>query len=189
MSEVLYKEFQYKEKTIPYTIRKSIRARRIRLTIHYDGRVVLTLPPRGTLSGADRFIREKRDWLFKNFSEHERKTPNHPRTKYDFILHKNTALDFVNEKLKHFNEVYKFRYNSVRVKDLKSQWGSCSTKKNLNFNYRILFLPDHIADYIVVHELCHLDQTNHGATFWERVKQTIPDYRARQEELRKGHFS
>jgi predicted metal-dependent hydrolase len=67
----------------------------------------------------------------------------------------------------------------------KSRWGSCSRKKNLNFNYKLIQLPLELADYIVVHELCHLQEFNHGQGFWNLVGETIPDYKARRDELRK----
>jgi predicted metal-dependent hydrolase len=83
------------------------------------------------------------------------------------------------------NAFYNFAYNKVAIRDQKSRWGSCSTKKNLNFNYRIQFLPVHLIDYIVVHELCHLEEFNHGENFWKLVEKAIPRYRECQVELRK----
>lgn len=188
MSQTLLKEFHYKEKVIPYTLRKSSRARRMRLTVHYDGRVVVTIPERATERGALRFLKEKRDWLLKNVREHTVMAPSQSEIKREFALHKRAALELVVRKLAHFNSVYKLSYNRVSVKNHRSQWGSCSTKGNLNFNYRILFLPDHIADYIVVHELCHLREPNHSTHFWALVEKTIPQYETRRNELRKGYF-
>jgi predicted metal-dependent hydrolase len=54
----------------------------------------------------------------------------------------------------------------------------------LNFNYKILFLPAHLSDYIIVHELCHLAELNHGKKFWDLVAQQIPEYRNVVSELR-----
>jgi predicted metal-dependent hydrolase len=90
----------------------------------------------------------------------------------------------VEERLVHFNAFYNFSYNDVRIKNVKTRWGSCSTKGNLNFNYKIALLPPHLVDYIIVHELCHLEQMNHSVKFWSLVAKTIPDYRVRRAELR-----
>ena len=88
------------------------------------------------------------------------------------------------ERLVYFNAFYNFTYNTVRIKTSKTRWGSCSTQKNLNFNYKIALLPERIVDYIVVHELCHLEQMNHSPKFWALVAKTIPDYSKRRAELR-----
>ncbi len=79
---------------------------------------------------------------------------------------------------------YGFVYNRVAIKDARSRWGSCSQKKNLNFNYRLVFLPPHLVDYIIVHELCHLKEFNHGPNFWVLVAETMPTYKEYIQELK-----
>jgi predicted metal-dependent hydrolase len=98
--------------------------------------------------------------------------------------HKEAARVLVHARLSVLNEHYQFSYNRVAIKDQKSRWGSCSKKGNLNFNYRLLFLPPHLADYVIVHELCHLAEFNHGASFWNRVAEVAPEYRSHRNELR-----
>jgi predicted metal-dependent hydrolase len=66
----------------------------------------------------------------------------------------------------YYNEHYHFRYNRVSIKMQISRWGSCSRYGNLNFNYGLINLPQELADYVVVHELCHLKEMNHGPKFW-----------------------
>ncbi|MFA6463413.1 MAG: M48 family metallopeptidase [Candidatus Paceibacterota bacterium] len=86
---------------------------------------------------------------------------------------------------KRFNTSYNFTYNSVKIKSTKTRWGSCSSKGNLNFSYKIALLPEHLADYLVVHELCHLGEFNHSENFWNLVEKTIPDFAQRRHELKK----
>ena len=64
----------------------------------------------------------------------------------------------------------------ITIKDQKSRWGSCSTKGNLNFNYRLIMAPPQVLDYVVVHELCHLCHMNHSQEFWSLVGQIMPEY-------------
>lgn len=76
--------------------------------------------------------------------------------------------------------------NRIFIKDQKSRWGSCSSKCNLNFNYRLIMAPDEVLDYVVVHELCHLKHMNHSREFWEAVEQIQPEYNQYREWLRKN---
>jgi hypothetical protein len=76
-----------------------------------------------------------------------------------------------------------FNYNSVRVKKLKSRWGSCSSKGNLSFNYKLLYFKSKIIDYVIIHELCHLKEMNHSKRFWSLVESLFPDYKEWKMQL------
>lgn len=106
------------------------------------------------------------------------------RSRRDYLARKEDARKIVTEKIAHFNQYYQFRVGRVSIKNQKSRWGSCSKKGNLNFNYRIVFLPEKLADYIVVHELCHLGQFNHSKKFWDLVSETLPNYQELRKQLR-----
>ena len=68
-------------------------------------------------------------------------------------------------------------FKDIRVKDQKSRWGSCSSNKNMNFNWRILMAPEPVCDYVIIHELCHLVHMNHSTDFWNLVESICPGYR------------
>ena len=124
-------------------------------------------------------------WLADLFNPRQPKT-NLPfrLTKKRYTLLRKQAKQLVMERLEHFNLFYNFSYKKVFIKNQKTRWGSCSTNRNLNFNYNILFLPTHLQDYLVVHELCHLQEMNHGQDFWNLVARQIPDYKNCAKELR-----
>jgi predicted metal-dependent hydrolase len=67
-------------------------------------------------------------------------------------------------------------FNKISVKDNVSRWGSCSSDKNLSFNWRLVFAPKEIVKYVVIHELCHLKEMNHSSNFWELVESIESDY-------------
>lgn len=109
-----------------------------------------------------------------------RRAPN----KAAFETHKDAAKILALQKLELFNKVYNFTYKKVFIKNHTSRWGSCSKLGNINFNYKIALLPDHLTNYVIVHELCHLGQFNHSKAFWELVAKTVPNFRECRMELR-----
>ena len=67
-------------------------------------------------------------------------------------------------------------HQDFRLKDQKTRWGSCSSKGNLNLNWRIIMAPEEAIDYLVIHELVHLTHPNHSEKFWQRVEEFMPEY-------------
>ena len=101
-----------------------------------------------------------------------------------YTEHKEQARKLVQARLMYFNQHYGFEWNRVAIRNQRRCWGSCSSQKNLNFSYKLLLLPSHLCDYIIVHELCHLQEMNHGPHFWSLVAETIPDYKERIKQLK-----
>lgn len=94
-------------------------------------------------------------------------------------------LPVITLKVKKYNDLYFNKpINSVRLKYNKSNWGSCSTGKNLNFSVRLFFAPEHVIDYVVVHELAHLVEMNHSDRFWKLVESIIPKYKLCEKILK-----
>lgn len=102
-----------------------------------------------------------------------------------YLLHKEVARGLIIKQLEYFNQYYKLPYNRVAIRDQKRCWGSCSSKGNLNFSYKLLFLPPCLRDYVIVHELAHLRVLNHSASFWSVVCELMPDCQERAAALRK----
>ena len=180
------KELRYAHAKIEYTLRRSARARRVRITVYRDGRLVVTMPHFLNEQIAERFVKEKADWIYAR-QEYFRRFPQYSFAPHGARVstHTHAARDLVQDRLAYFNRLYNFKYERVTIKNHTAQWGSCSKKRNLNFNYRILFLPEVIRDYIIVHELCHLQELNHSRKFWDLVKKAIPTYIQIKKELRK----
>ena len=190
MSQVK-KEIRLDGITIPYVLKRHPRSKRISLTLLDDGRLIVTIPRRGTHLGAERFIREKRSWIQKYINVDQLQTYDEQRDTYEkeYKTRKQEVLELVEQKVSYFNTNYRFSYNKIYVKNHKAQWGSCTEKKNLNFNYRILFLSSALRDYIIVHELCHLKEFNHSKKFWNLVARIIPNHSEMRRELRKNGLS
>ena len=82
----------------------------------------------------------------------------------------------LNEKVARFAQVIGVEPNSVKVKDYKSRWGSCSSLGDISFHWAIIMAPHYIVDYVVVHELCHMIHHNHSPAFWQQVEKVLPNY-------------
>ena len=89
-----------------------------------------------------------------------------------YLEHKEAARELTLARLAYFNHHYGLAWNRVAIRNQRRCWGSCTSLKNLNFSYKILFLPAELRDYIIVHELCHLAELNHGKNFWNSTKHT-----------------
>jgi predicted metal-dependent hydrolase len=184
----LEKEIILQNQKITYALRQSKRARRLRLAVYCDGRVVVTTPFDFSENAVQRFLQGKINWLISKIDYFKKfKYINIGRhSRQDYLTYKEKALSFVQESVAYFSQTYGFEYKKINIKRQKTRWGSCSKKGNLNFNYKIIFLPENIRDYIVVHELCHLKELNHSKKFWDLVAKIIPDYREIRKELKKN---
>ena len=82
-----------------------------------------------------------------------------------------SAKNYLPKRLYHLAQKHGFSYNRVFIKNLKSRWGSCSHVNNINLNLHLMRLPDHLIDSVLLHELCHTVEKNHGKGFWALMDQ------------------
>jgi len=100
-------------------------------------------------------------------------------------LYRALAKEILPRKAERFGRSMGVVPTGVRVNGAKSRWGSCSGANSLNFSWRLMMAAEDVVDYVVVHELAHIREHNHGARFWAVVERELPDYRERKKELRK----
>ena len=98
----------------------------------------------------------------------------------------NHAQEKMTEKTRRYAEILGVKPDTVAVRDYKSRWGSCSVKGEIKYNWKIIIAPNHIIDYVVVHELSHMRHPNHSRDFWRYVGRVIPDYRECREWLKEN---
>jgi len=176
-----------KGQEIQYEVRVSARSRRIGITVHPGAAVIVSIPPRGSILAAERFLHIQADWVLRQIKKFENITaPKYTPggTAADYKARKSEARKFVRERLKYFNEFYRVKYGVISIRNQKTRWGSCSIDRNLSFNYKLVTLPIRIADYIIVHELCHTQEFNHSPRFWALVSKAMPDYQKIRKQLR-----
>jgi predicted metal-dependent hydrolase len=231
------------QRQIPLTLRRSPRARHIRLQIKSDKPELILTIPRWTLEiEINHFLQKQAGWIEKHWSKIEKQSKLRPKPKYldgdtfyyfgepltlELIpsylnkpivrvrenkmqisiyryvtrpegikiikktiheFYKQKASEVIHDRLQYFNEHYQFKYNRVTFRNQSTRWGSCSAQKNLNFNWRLIMAPIQIIDYVVVHEMCHLEQMNHSKKYWDLVAQRMPNHKEVRKWLRTNQF-
>ncbi len=100
------------------------------------------------------------------------------------LFYRQEARKYLEKKTAGWAAKMNIGYGHIAVRDQATRWGSCSTKGNLNFNWRLVLLPEELADYVVVHELAHRIHMNHSREFWGVVEGRLPDYQSRRKLLK-----
>ena len=90
--------------------------------------------------------------------------------------YRQAAREYFTKRCAHYHQFTGGCYRRITIRDQKTRWGSCSSTGTLSFNYRLMFAPPRVLDYVVVHELCHLTHMNHSREFWNLVSAVMPDY-------------
>lgn len=163
---------------ISVKIKKHRSSRNLKISVSQDGQVRLTIPYYLPYYLGERYLKEKKTWIvetLKKINIHDQqKTKIDPQQEKEL---RKKAREKITELVKHYCLVYSLSYQKIFIKGHRSLWGSCSQKKNLNFNWRLILAPERILHYVVVHEVCHLREMNHSKNFWQLVELTVPEYR------------
>lgn len=174
-------------RSVPFCIAKS-RRKTWALIINPDLSLLLKIPHTVSYADGESYLYEKERWILKKLADMERVREKIPRS--DLTPAQRSALEaryrqaarnYFPERVAYYEAILGVTHGSIAIRDQKTRWGSCSSKGNLNFNWRLMLAPPRILDYVVVHELCHRIEMNHSQAFWHVVETVLPDYR----ELRK----
>ncbi len=112
----------------------------------------------------------------------------HRQKSIKHLLSRLVGQDFlpsISRKVHDINHLYfKKKINSINLKYNQTNWGSCSAQGNVNLSTRLLFAPEEVVDYVIVHELAHLIELNHSSRFWKLVADAMPDYQEKEKWLK-----
>lgn len=169
---------------IAYSIKKNSQSKNLRLCVRADASVLITMPKAFPKIMAKNFLIKQADWVLEKLA-HCKTEKKNDLGGIDYYKKKAAAKKIILNKIQLLNQNYNFKFKRVAIRNQNTRWGSCSAKGNLNFNYKIFYLPENLQDYIITHELCHLRELNHSRAFWSLVAQTIPNYPVLRKELRK----
>jgi len=95
------------------------------------------------------------------------------------------AKEYFPKRVAFYHTMIGGTYTKITIRDQKTRWGSCSQRRNLNFNWKLIMARSEALDYVVIHELCHMIHLNHSPEFWALVAKHMPDYKKWQDYLKK----
>jgi predicted metal-dependent hydrolase len=197
-----------------YTLRRSSRARRVRVSVESDGAVQVTLPPRAPARAADEAVRELRPWierrrraLARAAAEVARTPGTVPYLGAELVLvpqrgrtrvHRRGDALLVPEQRREAALERWYRraaraeiaprldaavaragtaYTQLTIRGQRTRWASCSSGGAMSFNWRLLLAPEAILDYVIEHEVCHLEVMDHSPGFWALLESRVPGWR------------
>ena len=174
---------------ITYEIIKSSRKTRA-VEVRQDGSVLVRAPRNCPQSRIDTFLKEKQAWVLAKVEEQKEKEADsmkiQPLSEAEQRLYRDKAREIFEQKVSYYAQMMGVSYGRIAIRDQKTRWGSCSGEGNLNFNWRLIFAPAGVLDYVVVHELAHRKEMNHSPRFWMVVEDTMPEYRKYQKWLKEN---
>ncbi len=146
-----------------------------------DFRLLIFEEPRQNLTGR---IRKNMDVVIKVPKGADVHRKNEAIGKLLSRVFSSFFLGDIKKRVFYYNEKY-FQENisGVRLKNNSSNWGSCSSKQNINLSSRLLFAPLDVLDYVIIHELAHLKEMNHSPRFWKIVSDIMPNYKEKEDWL------
>jgi predicted metal-dependent hydrolase len=97
------------------------------------------------------------------------------------LYFKEQAQNIILPKVEHYSQLTQLSPKAIKIRQYRARWGSCNSKGELSFNYLLMMLPVHVIDYVIIHELCHLQHLNHSKNFWQLVATYFPNYKQAKE--------
>ena len=164
---------------IKYELMRS-RRKTLSLYVRRDGSVEVRAPFLTSIEYINNFVNKKQDWILstqKRILAMEANRQTIELSSKEEALYKMKAKEYLKQKCQLFSHKMGIQYGTVRINGARTRWGSCNSKGDINFTYRLIFAAEELVDYVVVHELAHIKEMNHSANFWAIVEEAMPDYK------------
>ena len=169
---------------------RSARRRTFALQIKPHEGLIVRVPLRATQEQVEKFINDHKDWIEKHLKaieERQKELSSVDKLTIDEIRAlADKALKVIPERVKYYAPLLGVKYGRITIRNQRSRWGSCSGRKNLNFNCLLMLTPPEVIDSVVVHELAHLKEMNHSERFYAEVLRVFPDYWKWQDWLKEN---
>jgi predicted metal-dependent hydrolase len=213
----------FERREIPYTVRRSARARRVRVNVHAHSGVEVVLPSRAPERAAAAAVSELRPWIERRLQE-ARVVLDRLAERAGTVPYLDATLELVSQpgrervhrngsqllvpagdprpalerfyrraaraeiapRLDRATDLAGSSYAALDIRAQRTRWASCSANGRMSFNWRLLLAPERVLEYVVWHEVCHLEILDHSPRFWALVERYWPSYREDREWLRRN---
>ncbi len=165
---------------VKYSKRKTLA-----LEITRNAEVLVRAPIGTSAKKIDKFTKSHWEWLISHLEKRKNAIKSRPELSEDDLEKlKTLAKEIIPPKVEKYAEIMGVFPEHVSINSAKTRFGSCSSKKRLNFSCRLMTYDERAIDYVVVHELAHLKHLNHSKDFWAFVEKFMPDYKERKKLLK-----
>lgn len=150
------------------------------ISINQNLDVIVRVPYRISDIYIKDFVNKNREWINKNLLYMKQRQVNNPFnniTEKDIIMLKQSALNYIPERVKYFSKLMNLSPTGVKITSAKKRWGSCSYKNSLCFSYRLMLMDKLFIDYVIIHELTHIKIKNHSKIFYDEIAKYMPNFR------------
>ncbi len=141
-----------------------------------NGEIIVRAPLKMKEEDINAFVLKHKNWIEKQLKQNLKANSQPKLTKEEIDDLAEKALKIIPERVKYYALKMGVTYGNITIRNQKTRWGSCSSKKNLNFNCLLMLAPIEVLDSVIVHELCHLKEMNHSKRFYNEVLRVYPDY-------------
>lgn len=190
----MVKEYLLSEQNqkILISVKRSSR-KSIGLEVRATGEVFARIPSRLSDKKIKEFIESHKTWILQKVAFMEQKIDSKKELRVPFWedltgREREKIKEKISSRVQYYSEKMQVEYERITIRNQKTRWGSCSSKGNLNFNYRLFYLPEELLDYVVIHELAHRRYMNHSMQFWKEVAAYCPSYGRYRKKLGEYRF-
>ena len=162
-----------------------IRSKRKTIAITISaGKVIVRGPLSLTEKRAARIVEEHKDWIDRRLNKSKEKFElENSLSDREILELKKSAKAYFESKTKEYAHLMNLKYGRIIITSAKTRYGSCSSKGNICFSYRLMLRPEPAREYVIVHELSHLLEMNHSKKFYAIIEKYMPDYKDRKKLL------
>ena len=150
------------------------------LSIDKDKKIVIKTPYKSQ-SFVDSLLEERKAWIYKQLAKIEKCIPLNEE--------EISSLDEIQDKLVYYSQEMNLEYEKLSFRKMKSRWGSCNSRREITLNKQLSFVNRELVDYVVVHELAHLQHMNHSKAFHSLVESYLPNSKHYRQELKNIRLS
>ena len=163
-------------------VRKNAWARGVRFSVSTSGRLSMSVPTRTPDFLVKRYLNMNREQIRKKLPVND---PATQRTRdYQKKLLMKKAKEYLPYRLEYYAKLYSYKYDKCRLTHANTRWGSCSSNRTISLNIGLMKLPEQLRDYVILHELAHLNHMDHSKAFWAEVGSHDPRYKIHDKKLK-----